>query len=83
MEKENVSKQIETLRQQIDMKRETVFNLASSSLTLKEKMATMSSNSQLSDARTAYALTLYGKISNITWDYTTPRGKLGGGTISI
>jgi predicted nucleic acid-binding Zn-ribbon protein len=77
-EKENVNKHIESLRQNIDQKREKVYSLASNSIQLREKMASMSASSQVSDARTSYALSLYGKISNIAWDYSSPRGRLSG-----
>jgi hypothetical protein len=33
---------------------------------------------QHEDAKTAYALSLYSKISNITWDYSAPIGYMSG-----
>lgn len=32
----------------------------------------------MADSRTAYAISLYSKISNINWDYQAPPGHLVG-----
>ena len=77
-DKENVSRQIEETRKIIDKKRECIFQIASQSLELRESMSAMQAKSQVADARTTYALSLYGKISNITWDYSAPNGRLCG-----
>ena len=45
---------------------------------LNERSAECSAGSQLADSRTAYALSQYAKISNITWDYKAAQGKLSG-----
>lgn len=68
-EKENVSSQIEQLREIINSKRENITKLASQAIVLQERSLECSAGSQLADSRTAYALSLYAKISNITWDY--------------
>jgi len=78
--KENVNAQIESTRSVIDGKRENIARMATQSLTLKEKTCEFEGpSSDLSDSRTAYALSLYAKISNIAWNYerSTP-GSLAG-----
>ena len=35
-------------------------------------------DTEMANSRTAYALSLYAKISNIAWDYKAPAGKLAG-----
>jgi hypothetical protein len=77
-DKENASVQVETLRDSLDHKREAIAKLAKNVLTLKEKATELETTSNLGDSRTAYALSLYAKISNITWDYNAPTGKLAG-----
>jgi hypothetical protein len=69
-EKENVNNQIDEMREVVDKKRENISKLATQALQLKQKSAEYDSTDDLTDSRTAYALSLYGKISNITWDYS-------------
>jgi hypothetical protein len=79
-DKENVSSQIDAVRTDIDGKRENIARMASQALILKEKAAEFDGpTSDLTDSRTAYALSLYAKISNISWNYnkSTP-GLLSG-----
>ena len=52
--------------------------MAAQALALREKGAEYTLSSQIADSRTAYALSLYAKISNITWDYEAPPGKIAG-----
>ena len=52
--------------------------MAEQALALREKGAEYNLSSQISDSRTAYALSLYAKISNITWDYEAPPGRIAG-----
>jgi hypothetical protein len=52
--------------------------MAAQTLALREKGSEYTLSSQISDSRTAYALSLYAKISNITWDYEAPSGKIAG-----
>jgi len=69
-DKENVSAQIDATRDTIDTKRETIAKMAKQALLLKEKAAEFDAPSaDLTDSRTAYALSLYAKISNIAWNY--------------
>ena len=77
-DKENVSSQLDSLRDMLDSKREAISKLAKNALNLKEKASELETSGNLCDSRTAYALSLYAKISNITWDYNAPSGKLAG-----
>jgi hypothetical protein len=77
-EKENVYTQCENIRQMTDAKRELISKMAAQALSIREKAAEYTVSSQIADSRTAYALSLYAKISNITWDYSAPSGKLAG-----
>lgn len=52
--------------------------MAAQALALREKGAEYTLSSQIADSRTAYALSLYAKISNITWDYQATPGKIAG-----
>ena len=54
--KEAINKEIENLRTIIDQKRNDIFDVASKSLSYKEKMSELAKSNQISDARTAYAL---------------------------
>ena len=76
--KENIGAQIEQLHQIIDSKRENITKMASQAIVLQERSGECSAGSQSADSRTAYALSLYAKISNITWDYKAPQGVLAG-----
>lgn len=78
IEKENIGKQIDQLREIIDTKRENISKMALQAITLQERSKECASGSALADSRTAYALSLYAKISNITWDYAAPPGHLAG-----
>jgi len=79
-DKENVDAQIEAVRGAVDSKRENITKMATSALTLKEKAREFEGPStDLSDSRTAYALSLYAKITNIAWDYDkSSTGNLSG-----
>lgn len=77
-EKENIDGQIEKLHQQMDSKRENIATLALNSLNYRNKANDFAAAIAKQDTRTAYALSLYTKISNITWDYSAGSGKLAG-----
>lgn len=78
-DKENVNRQYEALREGIDGKRERVRQLAKERLVLASSLgseddaasasAAPSSDLALAESRAAYALSLYAKISNISWNY--------------
>lgn len=77
-DKENVSAQLEATRSALDAKREAIAKLAKTALQLRDKASELEATGALGDSRTAYALSLYAKISNVTWDYSAPSGKLAG-----
>lgn len=77
-DKENVAAQLENIRETTDRKRESITKMAAQALALREKGSEYTLSSQIADSRTAYALSLYAKISNITWDYDAPAGKIAG-----
>ena len=52
--------------------------MAAQTLSLHEKGAEYNLSSQIADSRTAYALSLYAKISNITWNYDAAPGRIAG-----
>ena len=64
-------RQIESIQEIVDSKRENITKMAAQTITLRERSSECITSSQMADSRTAYALTLYAKISNITWDYKT------------
>ena len=68
-DKENVTSQIDNMRENVDKKRENIAKMASQALQLKQKASDYNNSDDLTDSRTAYALSLYAKISNITWEY--------------
>lgn len=76
--KEAAGNNVNSIRENTDNKRENISKMAEQALVLREKGAEYTLSSQINDSRTAYALSLYSKISNITWDYDAPPGKIAG-----
>lgn len=74
-EKENVNRQYESLREIIDSKHERIKDLAQSRV--ENAQAAVGPADVMMDSRTAYALSLYTKISNITWNYENDEGFSG------
>ncbi len=70
---------MEAITKQIDTKKQNITKLTSTGLSLKERASEFTVSSDMADSRTAYAISLYAKISNITWDYKAPSGRLAGG----
>jgi hypothetical protein len=79
--KEGINQQLEAISKQIDTKKNNITKLTTTALSLKERSSEFTLSSDMADSRTAYAISLYAKISNITWDYAAPSGKLAGCTI--
>lgn len=77
-EREVVGVNLKNIRQATDNKRDNISKMAAQALALREKGAEYTLSSQIADSRTAYALSLYAKISNITWDYQATPGKIAG-----
>jgi hypothetical protein len=76
--KEKASQQVELLRESLDSKRENISKMAMTALSLKHRADEFALSTAQADTRTTYALSLYTKISNITWDYSNPEDCLGG-----
>ena len=76
--KENLIQQTEAISRNIEIKRQSIAKMAATGISLKERAAEFNISTDMADSRTAYAISLYAKISNITWDYSLPAGKLGG-----
>mmetsp|Transcript_124 Transcript_124/g.145 ORF Transcript_124/g.145 Transcript_124/m.145 type:complete len:202 (-) Transcript_124:527-1132(-) len=77
-DREHVGTHLDTIRENTDNKRENISKMAAQALALKEKESEYALSSQIADSRTAYALSLYAKISNITWDYEAHPGNIKG-----
>ena len=78
-EKENINTQLEKLRGDINKKREATMNIAAECLQVKQQVVECSEKNTVSETRTSYALSLYKKISGISWDYVDSPVKLSGG----
>lgn len=78
--KENLHSQIEQLNNIVEAKKQHAIQLSTNSLKLREKMHSYQISQEMADSRTANALSLYAKISNITWNYKAPVGHLAGCT---
>lgn len=77
--KENVNEQIDSLLRAIDEKKQNLQKLQSATVELMSKSQSMADGSGgATDSRAAYALSLYSKISNITWDSNAADGKIAG-----
>jgi hypothetical protein len=62
---------------------EDISKIAQQTLTLQEQTEHLAQSDTMSESRTSYALSLYSKISNISWDYAvtgtgTDTGRLAG-----
>jgi hypothetical protein len=71
VEKENANLQYESLREVIDSKHERIKELAKSRVENNASQAGegVAVADSMGDSRTAYALSLFSKISSITWNY--------------
>ncbi len=76
--KENLIQQTESISKNIDIKRQNISKMSATAISLKERAAEFNISTDMADSRTAYAISLYAKISNITWDYSITDGKMGG-----
>jgi hypothetical protein len=63
----------------IELKKSNIQKTNNMTQSLKERSEEYTLSHHITDSRTAYALSLYSKISNITWDYDKCLdGKLSG-----
>jgi hypothetical protein len=76
--KENYNNQIDSLLKTLDSKKQNIIKMSTATISLKERVNEFQINNDMADSRTAYALSLYSKISNITWDYKVQPGKIAG-----
>lgn len=72
------SLQIDSILKSIDAKKTSIDTLKRTSTSLQERNKDFHISSGMMDSRTAYAISLYAKISNITWDYNTEMDHLTG-----
>lgn len=77
-EKENVHEQIEHLVKAIDAKKSNILKLQAANQQLQDRAHEYTLTSAMADSRTAYAISLYSKISNITWNYAADNSHLAG-----
>jgi archaellum component FlaC len=76
--KDEIQNHLNSLRDQIDAKRDSISNIMANITALKQQVADCNASLQLQDSRTAYAISLYSKISHITWNYKGASGRLCG-----
>ena len=69
MDKENLAADMNKDIQNKTKKVEEISKLAQETLSLKEQIDDLSLSDAMSESRTSYVLSLYSKISNISWDY--------------
>lgn len=80
-EKENYSNQIQDLTQIIEMKKLQINKIQAMNGSLQDRTKEYTVGNTMVDSRTAYALSLYSKISNLSFDYqesNLTEGKLVG-----
>lgn len=70
--------QSEQLKQTLEQKKEKIAKAQSNAATLLERANEYTLSATMADSRTAYAISLYSKISNITWNYNAPPNHLSG-----
>ena len=80
VEKENLVTSINECHTAIDAKVSEISNIANTALGMQEQMSDLEMDESLMQSRTSHALSLYSKVSNISWDYTAPPGVLAGCT---
>ena len=54
---------------------EEISKIAEQTVALKEQTEEIALSDSMAESRTSYALTLYSKISNISWDYAAMENK--------
>lgn len=74
---------MDQIQKAIETKKMSIAKLTELQKGLREKNDEFTLNTSIQDSRTAYAISLYSKISNITWDYKAPQGHLIGSKLTI
>jgi hypothetical protein len=78
-EKKNInSLQIDSLLKGIDAKKTDIEKMKKTSMGLQDRMKNYNVSTEMMDSRTAYAISLYAKMTNITWDYSADKDHLTG-----
>eukprot|EP00981_Chlorochromonas_danica_P013132 scaffold5903_cov165-Ochromonas_danica.AAC.7 len=77
-DKENIVAQSEQLKQTLQQKKEKIAKAQNNTAALLERANEYTLSATMADSRTAYAISLYSKISNITWNYNAPPNHLSG-----
>ncbi len=73
-----LAQEISHYQAELEMSADQIRQMADESSRVKEKIAEYEEECAQQDNRTAYAVSLYSKISNINWDYSHPPGILAG-----
>jgi hypothetical protein len=69
-DKENLSLAVNEEQRIVSEKTQDITRIAQDTLALKEETTHIALTERMTESRTSYALSLYSKISNISWDYT-------------
>ena len=77
LEKENLLTSSNKSSKLIDTELEAISKLVSKSLQIQQNTNQIPDDEHL-ESRTSYALSLYSRISNISWDYSASPGHLAG-----
>lgn len=77
-ERDSLLNDINALNSQIEKTRSEIIMIADDNRALKEETAKHEEEIKLQDSRTAYAVSLYSRITNIDWDYGSPSNILSG-----
>lgn len=78
MEKEQLALDMNKDQQEMTTKLQEISALAQQTVALQEQTQDFSLSDSMTESRTAYALSLYSKISNISWDYAVTGEGEGG-----
>lgn len=62
----------------MDGKVSEISKIASTALEIQQQIADLDANDEITQSRTSHALSLYSKVSNISWEYAAPPGILAG-----
>eukprot|EP01039_Chlorochromonas_danica_P005218 gene5218-5749_t len=77
-DKENIVAQSEQLKQTLVQKKDKIAKAQNNAAALLERANEYTLSATMADSRTAYAISLYSKISNITWNYNALPNHLSG-----
>ncbi len=78
LEKENLSLKINIVSGAIEQKCSVISEIVNDTLKNQSTISEYENVNILNESRTVYALSLYSKVSNISWDYASPSDHLCG-----